>query len=642
MRQASKQTVGIFAGVVFVIACVLMAASGGSAFETLAANGTLTPWVYLPFIGKQGASTPTPTGTPATPTATGTPTSAPPASTSWYGIVRAPVEDWPTIRENLGGAVVDLVVRPYTPLNDITASLDSAQALGYQVIFHIFDGDTDTNKPWYLDVDGQWIFPQHAVDILQAVSDHPAVFAIYALHEPLDGGVTYVGVEQQQALYSLLKLHAGGLPVYTDIGSLSAFEAQGEPLADGMCDYCATFPSYFRSDWTSEQCLAETLRRIDADMDTWQRLMPNSQVMFLVNTYAFTSSGVPRRLPTPYELGVVKGYLCDLDRPMLYIPWHHSSYDATLEDAPELWPVIAEGCGGQLGPSYTSTPPPPTPTPATSLTPTLTASPTPTPTILPPTHTPTPTPSPPADLEQVITIDHNSVNADAIPHHWLAQAQLLDIYFAHKSVGNNILDGMADLQAQDPGRYTIAVYSGGADWFVGNDGILHRSVGSNRYPQTKIDGFNSDIRSGGFHVADAAMMKFCPGDTPPFATMSAADTWVAYRDMMAGLEQDYPDVSFIWWTMPLATAADNRGNDEKAVFNALVRDYCASNGCPLFDIAVIESYDPDGNPIVSSTGHEAMWEGYSSDGAHLNETGRQRVASAIWWLLARIAGWDGL
>jgi len=326
MRQSSKHAAGVFAGIVLVVVLFLLVVSEGSTIETLAADATLTPWAYLPFISRRGLPVPHP---------------------SWYGVVRAPVADWPIIRQNLGGTVIDLMVGPHTLLSDIVASLDNAQALGYQVIFHIYDGDTDTNKPWYLDGSGQWVFPQSAIDMLQGVSDHPAMFAVYALHEPLDGGVTYVGVEQQQALYSLLKLHTGGLPVYTDIGSLSAFEDRGEPLTDGMCDYCATFPSHFRSDWTSEECLAETLSRIDADLDTRQRLMPGTQVVFLINTYATTDYVVPMRLPTSYELDVVRDRLCDLDQPMLYYPWHQSLYDATLEDAPELWPVIATGCNDQ-------------------------------------------------------------------------------------------------------------------------------------------------------------------------------------------------------------------------------------------------------------------------------------------------------
>ena len=238
-----------------------------------------------------------------------------------------------------------------------------------------------------------------------------------------------------------------------------------------------------------------------------------------------------------------------------------------------------------------------------------------------------------------ILIDHTAVDAAQIPQTWLDVARELDTFFAHKSVGNNILDGMADLQSQNPTRYTIDIAVTGADWFAGNSGIAHQSLGTNGLPETKFDGFDTFVR-GGYHAADVAMMKFCPGDTLPFGTMPAAEIWAQYRNMMVALEQAYPDVVFVWWTMPIAIGSDDRGNDEKEIFNGLMRDYCDVNSCVLFDIADIESHDPDGNPVVSPAGYEAMWSGYASDGAHLNEVGRQRVAASFWWLFARIAGWD--
>jgi hypothetical protein len=35
-----------------------------------------------------------------------------------------------------------------------------------------------------------------------------------------------------------------------------------------------------------------------------------------------------------------------------------------------------------------------------------------------------------------------------------------------------------------------------------------------------------------------------------------------------------------------------------------------------------------------------MYSGYSDDGGHLNETGQLRAAKAMWWLMARLAGWN--
>jgi len=241
-----------------------------------------------------------------------------------------------------------------------------------------------------------------------------------------------------------------------------------------------------------------------------------------------------------------------------------------------------------------------------------------------------------ASVASAIVIDHNAVDASVIPQTWLDEVRTLDTFFTHKSIGSNILDGIADLETQDPARYTINVaYGTGA-----GTGITHYQAGSNGDPQSKIDGFEGLIRGG--PARDVAFSKFCVGDFPPWTTDSPDDVWEAYRDMMAGLQQDYPDIVFVWWTAPLTTQSDNRGNAEKAAYNALVRDYVEANGGILFDIADVQSHDLSGNPIVGPTGHEAMCNDYSSDGAHLNAMGRQRVARAMWWLLARVAGWAGV
>jgi hypothetical protein len=35
-----------------------------------------------------------------------------------------------------------------------------------------------------------------------------------------------------------------------------------------------------------------------------------------------------------------------------------------------------------------------------------------------------------------------------------------------------------------------------------------------------------------------------------------------------------------------------------------------------------------------------MWDEWTSDGGHLSDAGAERVASALWWLMARIGGWN--
>lgn len=229
-------------------------------------------------------------------------------------------------------------------------------------------------------------------------------------------------------------------------------------------------------------------------------------------------------------------------------------------------------------------------------------------------------------------IDHNAVDAAVIPQTWLDQARGLSTLFNHKSVGNNILAGLADLQAQDPGRYSIHTQSSQGT----SSGINHYQAGSNGAPLTKIDGFAPLVSDG----HDLAMLKLCPGDCPCVQGDTPIDqVWTAYRDMMIAQQAAHPSTVLVWWTWPLIASNHSRAhcNEELAAFNDAVRAHVAANGGVLFDIADIESHDPGGSP-VDYNGWEAAYPGYTSDGAHLNEIGRQRVASALWSLLAQVAG----
>jgi hypothetical protein len=66
----------------------------------------------------------------------------------------------------------------------------------------------------------------------------------------------------------------------------------------------------------------------------------------------------------------------------------------------------------------------------------------------------------------------------------------------------------------------------------------------------------------------------------------------AYLNAMNQLEQDYPNITFVYMTGHLDGSGES-GNLNQ--MNNLIRDYAAANGKVLFDFADIESYNPDGN-----------------------------------------------
>ena len=215
------------------------------------------------------------------------------------------------------------------------------------------------------------------------------------------------------------------------------------------------------------------------------------------------------------------------------------------------------------------------------------------------------------NITEAIIANHTTLNVDKISDDAINEARSITMSLDHASVGVNIKNGMEDLKAIDAKWYDYPNW----DWHNrGNPGW-----------KEKVDQFVAWVAD---HENDYEVfqMKYCYIDT--------AAQWTYYRDAMLALEATYPGKIFIWWTMPVKAA----GYANRDAFNTQVRNFCAANGKPLYDIADIESHDPSGIPI-SEGGYEAMYSGYSDDGGHLNETGRLRAAKAMWWLMARLAGW---
>lgn len=216
---------------------------------------------------------------------------------------------------------------------------------------------------------------------------------------------------------------------------------------------------------------------------------------------------------------------------------------------------------------------------------------------------------------QAMTADHTTLAVSAIPRSALDQARALRMALRHASVGANIWGGITSLAGADATRYAIPSWDGFAR---GNPGW-----------EAKVTDLATFV-AGNADAFDVFQMKFCYIDQDASFTV--------YRDQLLALEAAHPTKKFIWWTIPLTTSGAD--NALRAAFNQQVRAYCAANGKPLYDIAAIESHDALGAPVQSG-GHEAMAAAWSSDGGHLNEAGSARAAQAMWWLMARLAGWSG-
>lgn len=233
-------------------------------------------------------------------------------------------------------------------------------------------------------------------------------------------------------------------------------------------------------------------------------------------------------------------------------------------------------------------------------------------------------------------VDH-SVLSENIPKGYLDRARNLNVLFGHNSLGNNVMEAVFELSRNQPDRYDVQIaHYGNPAWLADHHGVVDFQVGRNGNPEAKFSDFADRMNSINGRNVNVAIMKLCFVDIAP--QTDAGQVWSEYRSTMEGLERRYSSVYFVWCTCPLMS---NQNNQKREEFNASVRAYCGQNGQALFDIADIESHDPQGGESRNQFGPN-LYPQYSQDGGHPNSTlGMQRLAIAWWSLMSRISGWRG-
>lgn len=231
----------------------------------------------------------------------------------------------------------------------------------------------------------------------------------------------------------------------------------------------------------------------------------------------------------------------------------------------------------------------------------------------------------------------------------LTAAARTRVFFGHQSVGMNLVDAIPKVYA-DQGVNAPAITQDTAP--EGSAGFVHAFIGENTRPETKLAAFDAALRGGMAGKVDVAFMKFCYIDVTAGTDVDAL--FAKYRDTLAALQRDHPKVRFLHVTVPLTTIRSQsglkatlkrvlgRGDGDAADdaarerLNALIRkEYPADR---LFDLAAVESTDPDGARVAGTLDGKdvyALYDGYSTDGGHLNDLGAGRAAAG---LLVTIAG----
>ena len=227
------------------------------------------------------------------------------------------------------------------------------------------------------------------------------------------------------------------------------------------------------------------------------------------------------------------------------------------------------------------------------------------------------------------------------------------VFLGHQSVGNNLLQVI-------PGVYATHGLPpppiGAPTELAGTDGgrVAHTVIGANEQPLLKINDFAAQLRCGIGALVEVAMMKLCYIDVR--ADTDVAVLFATYRDTLAELAREFPDVRFMAVTVPLTTASDaqqrlkatvkallgrvdqdgSADNVARERLNALIRrEYQAGH---LFDLAGVESTAPNGARVRGrhrGAEYFALHRGYASDLGHLNQQGARVAAAAMLAAVAR-------
>jgi hypothetical protein len=223
------------------------------------------------------------------------------------------------------------------------------------------------------------------------------------------------------------------------------------------------------------------------------------------------------------------------------------------------------------------------------------------------------------------------------------------VYFGHHSLGANMLDGLRRIAAEE-GIDDIRLVELDREPAPSDAFFAHSAVGENGDPRSKIDEFVEKVGEGLPTEPDIAFMKFCYVDFRP--DTAADDLFAYYRSTLSRLGKEHPHVRFLHTTVPLVARTlrvkdrirlllgmpvwEDDANTKRHEFNRLIQQTYDDD--LIIDVAGQESTRSDGTRqqyTKDGRTYYSLDPAYTTDGGHLNEVGKRRVAAEMVRVIAR-------
>ncbi|MFZ1282078.1 MAG: T9SS type A sorting domain-containing protein [Ignavibacteriaceae bacterium] len=260
--------------------------------------------------------------------------------------------------------------------------------------------------------------------------------------------------------------------------------------------------------------------------------------------------------------------------------------------------------------------------------------------------------------QTAIIANHNSAKLSIIPINWIDSAKVkLHIAYGHTSHGSQLITGMDGLENWKGSQY--AFNEGGTNGALDIDDYAFSGASDLGSPDFVAweSTTRSYLNNSSNSDVNVVIWSWCGQ-----VSWASEENINTYLSLMTGLENDYPNVKFVYMTGHL----DGTGlSGNLNLRNEQIRNYCLTNEKILFDFNDIESYDPDGNFYLDKDANDNC--DYDSDGngsldknwaidwqnshtinvdwydcspAHSQALNGNLKAYTAWWLWAKLAGWD--